>query len=434
MAENHDCIIQENALPLYPVFSNLLTITNNTYSLMKKLLLLILLVAANMFVWAAWDGKPKYELHTTAATKTITVRGGVEKLFRFSCGVACVKHKKGWFVIDKQGNKLFDLPQGYHPAGSDYDAETNVKFSNDRLLILKSEGYYNVNARIIDKRGATVKDLCKLAGAYPMIDGVARIVEKVGFREKVSYINSNGQKIAPNTPNSRIYSLWEGLRCYQDPQTKQWGFTDANCNIVIPAKFMDVGPFYNGLAQARNSDRLWGFINKQGAWAIQPQYTRAVGTFRGPYALIYDKSDRSYYMDQSGKLVWKNPDPRNTICSEFRKEGYAVWTMFNDSVANAYAPMVIVNSSFNIVGKINRRLYEVNTQGEVVASNAQWFQWQEPFSGSKVFDWHGNMLLDFEGLDIFSEGLCTSWLERRANQFYFNDKGEIIVKFEDTQF
>ena len=44
------------------------------------------------------------------------------------------------------------------------------------------------------------------------------------------------------------------------------------------------------------------------------------------------------------------------------------------------------------------------------------------------------MLLDFEGLDIFSEGLCTSWLERRANQFYFNDKGEIIVKFEDTQF
>lgn len=140
---------------------------------MKKLLLLILLVAANTFVWAAWDGKPKYELHTTAATKTITVRGGVEKLFRFSCGVACVKHKKGWFVIDKQGNKLFDLPQGYHPAGSDYDAETNVKFSNDRLLILKSEGYYNVNARIIDKRGATVKDLGKLAGAIPLIDGEA---------------------------------------------------------------------------------------------------------------------------------------------------------------------------------------------------------------------------------------------------------------------
>lgn len=27
-----------------------------------------------------------------------------------------------------------------------------------------------------------------------------------------------------------------------------------------------------------------------------------------------------------------------------------------------------------------------------------------------------------------------SWLERHANQFYFNDKGEIIVKFEDTQF
>ena len=36
------------------------------------------------------------------------------------------------------------------------------------------------------------------------------------------------------------------------------------------------------------------------------------------------------------------------------------------------------------------------------------------------------------GLDIFSEGLCTSWLERRANQFYFNDKGETVCSEEAT--
>lgn len=409
----------------------------------QKKLLLSVMILLNTFAYAQNsssstsgknDGSPKYQLHTTSATKKITVSGGAKHLFRFSCGVACVQHQNGWFVIDKQGNKLFDLPQGYHPAGSDYEAETNVKFSNDRLLILKSGGYGNVSVRIIDKRGSTVKDFGKLAGAYPMIDGVARIVEKVGFKENVSYINSNGQKIAAQTPNSKIYNLYEGLRCYMDHQTKKWGFTDANCNIVIPTKFRDVGPFSNGLAQAQNTDGLWGYINKQGAWAIQPQYSRTVGVFRGPYALVYDKSGCSYYLNKSGKLVWQNPNPKETICTEFRPEGYAVWTMYNDSVANAYAPMVIVNGSFNTVGKINRRLYEVDTNGEVVASTAQWFQWQEPYSGSKVFDWSGKLLLDFKGTDIFSEGICTTWLDRKADSFYFNDKGEIIVKFEDTKF
>ena len=329
---------------------------------------------------------------------------------------------------------MFDLPEGYHPAGSDYEAETNVKFSNDRLLILKSEGYSNVSVRIIDKRGTIVKDLGKLAGAYPMIDGVARIVEKVGFRNQVSYINSNGQKIAPNTPSAKIYNLSDGMRCYQDPQTKKWGFTDTNCNIVIPAKFRDVGAFKNGLAQAQNTDGLWGYINKSGAWTIQPQYSMPVGGFRGPYSLVYDKSGCSYYMDKSGKMVWQNPNPRQTKCKEFRPEGYAVWIMYSDDVAPAYAPMAIVNTSFSQVATIDRKVIKVDANGEVVASTAQWFQWQEGQDGSSLFNWQGNLLLQFNGSDVFSEGFCSSWLDRRSNNFYFNDKGEIIVKFEDTQF
>ena len=408
----------------------------------KKLLLLVMILISTVAysqnsksaASGKKDGSPKYQLHTTSATKKIVVSGGAKRLFRFSCGVACVEHQNGWFVIDKQGNKLFDLPQGYRPVGADYDGENNVKFSNDRLMIYKKIDYTYGNVVIIDKRGAIVKDLGKVVQIWPFVDGVGRIVVRNGFRSEASYINTNGQKIAANTPNSKVYNLRDGLRCYEDPQTKKWGFTDANCNIVIPAKFQDVGSFQKGLAQAKNSDGLWGYINKSGAWAIQPQYSRPVGAFRGPYALVYDKSGCSYYLNQSGKLVWQNPNPRYTKCDEFRPEGYAVWIMYSDSVASAYAPMAIVNSSFNRIGTIDRRVYDVDANGHVAVSTAQWFQWQGPFNGNKLFDWQGNLLLDFDGSDIFSEGICTTWQNRKANSFYFNDRGEIIVTFEDTKF
>jgi hypothetical protein len=48
---------------------------------------------------------------------------------------------------------------------------------------------------------------------------------------------------------------------------------------------------------------------------------------------------------------------------------------------------------------------------------------------NRVYDWDGNMLLEFGNLGgNFSDGLCA------INNFYCNVRGEIIVKFEDTKF
>jgi len=168
----------------------------------KKLLLLVMILMgaiaysqnSKSAASGKKDGSPKYQLHTTSATKKIVVSGGAKRLFRFSCGVACVEHQNGWFVIDKQGNKLFDLPQGYHPVGANYDAENNVKFSNDRLMIYKKIDYTYGNVVIIDKRGAIVKDLGKVVQIWPFVDGVGRIVVRNGFRSEASYINTNGQQ------------------------------------------------------------------------------------------------------------------------------------------------------------------------------------------------------------------------------------------------
>ena len=381
-------------------------------------------------------GKAKYQLHTTNATKKIVVHDGARRLFQFSCGVAVVEHKNGWFVIDKQGNRLFDLPEGYHPVGESYDGYKNVKFSNDRMLIYKSIDYTYGNVLIIDKRGATVKDLGKVTGVYAFVDGVGRITVRNGFKTEGVYINSNGERIGLQTPFSKVYSLVNGVRCYQDPDTEKWGFVDANMNIVVPAKFKDLGALHNGLAQAQNADGLWGFANKQGAWAIQPQYSLPVGSFEGPFAIVLDRQGGNYYMDKEGKLIWKNPTPRETKITPFRPEGYSVWTMYNDSIAPAYAPMHIVDTSFNKIGEIDRRVVNIDPSGEIVESNDQWFQWHDSYGDHRLFDWRGNLLLEFNDLgeSKFCEGICTSYIDNIGNNFYFNDRGEIIVKFEDTQF
>ena len=382
----------------------------------------------------AEKGKAKYQIHTTASTKTITVRGGADRLHQFSCGVAVVKYKNGWFVIDKQGNRLFDLPEDYVPVGA--DDPKNVKFDHDRMLIRKSVNYSGYDVKIIDKQGHIVKELGMANELWPFVDGVARLSVRKGFKTDEFYINTNGERIGTQTPFSKVYHLVNGVRCYQDPETKKWGYCDANMNIVLPAKFKDLGSPHNGLAQAQNTDDLWGFVNKQGAWVVKPQYSLPVGSFEGPYAIIIDRQGCTYYMDKSGKLVWQNPSPQETKITAFRPEGYSVWTMYNDSIAPAYAPMHIVDASFKKVGEIDRRYVEIDPSGEIVTSNAQWFQWHDSYGDHRLFDWKGNLLLEFNDLNnsVFSEGLCPTYQEYQYNCFYINERGEIIVKFEDTKF
>lgn len=381
---------------------------------------------------SADKGKAKYQLHTTGATKTIVIRGGASRLFQFSCGVAVVEHRNGWFVIDKQGNKLFDLPEDYHPVG-DSDPK-NARFYNDRLFICKSVNYSGVDVKIINKQGNIVKELGMAQEIYAPVDGIARMAVRNGFRTQFYYINMNGEKVGLQTPVSEVYSLVEGVRCFKDPDTDKWGYCDANMNIVVPAKLRDAGAMHRGLAQAQNSDGLWGFVNKSGAWAIQPQFSIPPGAFKGPYARVYDRQGVTYFMDQNGKFAWKNPNPQDTKCHEYLPEGYCIWTMYNDSIAPAYAPIHIVDASFNKVGVIDRRVIDMDPSGEAVSSNAQWFQWYQHYETNMLFDWKGNLLLKFDGNGVFSDGICSAYIDNIGNLFYFNEKGEIIVKFEDTQF
>lgn len=59
---------------------------------------------------------------------------------------------------------------------------------------------------------------------------------------------------------------------HADRMQARWGFIDETGKLVIPMRFLEVGPFHFGLARARHTNGKWGYINPQGTWAIKPDY------------------------------------------------------------------------------------------------------------------------------------------------------------------
>ncbi len=80
----------------------------------------------------------------------------------------------------------------------------------------------------------------------------------------------------------------------------KFGFIDKTGAYVIQPKFDKADSFSNGLAAAMEND-FWGFINTKGEWAIKPEYDR-VKMFNSGYALVL-KDDQWRYIDTNGKKL-----------------------------------------------------------------------------------------------------------------------------------
>lgn len=362
--------------------------------------------------------EPLYKIHTTTNTKKMVIRGGASQLCPFSCGVALVNPRHDqWFVIDKQGNKLYELPEGYMPCG--------VKFDHERLILTSSsDSWSSGNFIIIDTRGAIVKDLGKLYSSSSIIDGVARITIYQNSQIKTNYIDYNGNVISRTLPNSKLYKLHDGMRIFGHENHGEYGYCDANCQVIIPDQFRNVDDFHNGLAAAQNNDALWGFIDKTGCWVIQPQFSIYPTAFEGSYSLVKDKSGCKYFMNKQGDFIWKDPNPNESKnVRTFMSTGFAVWSY--DGGRKNY----LIDSSFKKTALISEDI--PFGSGEVVDYNNQYFQWKWNHVGhiNRIIDWKGNTLLEFGGDAIMSEGVCFI-----RNEYYFTDRGEIIIMFEDTKF
>lgn len=82
----------------------------------------------------------------------------------------------------------------------------------------------------------------------------------------------------------------------------KYGFTNAEMEVIIPAKFSYIRPFTkNGLAKVQESGKKIGFINKKGKYVIKPQFSLATSFF-DDFAFIYKKG-QIHRINTKGKII-----------------------------------------------------------------------------------------------------------------------------------
>ena len=376
----------------------------------------------------------KREVHVTANTKTITVRDGAQYCGPFSCGVACVRTSKNWLVIDKEGNKLFTLPDGYRPASVNEYGDGSAWFDNDRLMVIESLALTRANAYIYDTKGNVVNTFKEVWAASPFTDGLAILQIPKGFGWEAQYIDMNGNVIPCSIPGYKpimqdyctVYPLREGLRRFYDEKNDVMGYMDAACNVVIPARFYRAYNFNNGMARVMTKDGLWGFIDKNGNYAIEPMYSNEPSDFNYITAMVTDKKGVQHIINKKGTIMFSNNKGLFDKLRPFVSKGdkaYAVWdSQGKGAVMDITLQPVTVCSLENL--------------GYLAEFNDNWFLWSDcDVCSSKkwMIDWKGNELLFYWGTS-FSEGLAGLDAPEYGISGYINEYGEVVVKFVDTQF
>lgn len=324
--------------------------------------------------------------------------------------------------------------------------EDNVfqRRATDYMECLKGKDFENAakmlmaidkeTASIIDTKGNTIKKFEKVRHVTSLNDGLA-IMERMKGREWLPvYIDANGNEVPcallkPKGAWDFHYSLPDerGITSLLY-KNKTWGYMNAKCQGVIPAKFKDAYSFSrDGLARVQDLNGLWGYIDTSGNYAIEPMFTNKVGAFYGGLAKVTDKTGQTVcFINKQGKFVYQFTPDTSVLIEDYIWAGnniYSVWTF-------GCCPNII-NSSFKSVAKL-----PVNgigdISGRVSQATANWFIFTNG-SYNRIFDWQGNQLASYESHDgycghYFSEGLCANGVN------YFNEKLEIVIQFKDSQF
>ena len=373
------------------------------------------------------SNSPRYKIHRTADTKTITLRDGVAFMGMFSEGYAVVSQNdsrnngksKAWFVINEKGEKVFDFPEGYYPSSFDVISSSEsyydkIRFNSGRLLVEKVSRYIK-DVSIIDTNGNIIKTFNDVASASQFNDGVAIIAfsnANPWFVDIDGNIITKSISLDKDYGHYRIGDLSDGVRSFKDKATGKYGYLDEKCNIVISPKFKNCQDFSEGLAAVQNDESLWGFVDKTGKYVLEPIYSKKPTSFCCGYAKVEEKSGQSHFIDKTGKIVW-TPNDGDWWEHGFKKNGYLIKGNING---------VILNTSFKEIAKFSADTGKKTFSDEYFVI----FSYE-----TYIFDYNGNLLLKCKSdRGSFHDGIGSYG----GGQYYFNTKGEIIVEFKDTQF
>ncbi len=248
------------------------------------------------------EGKAAFQRH--GRTGFINTRGEAvilpqyEKGGSFEDGLALVTKDKRSTYINHDGEVAFDCP---------YPIATGFQEGRARVAIENGESKWGY----IDTAGKLVIP-CKYDGAPWFFGGLANV--RRGDHDYFIDLEGNEVFQVPDGLNTGRFS--EGLVSFWSEEDRTAGFLDRTGKIVIgPNKDWSIaGEFSGGLAWVLTKKNGFGYINKQGEYAIQAKFRDAEDFSDGlaPAALF----DGLWgYVDRRGEFVIK---PKFGYARKFR--------------------------------------------------------------------------------------------------------------------
>ena len=391
-------------------------------------------------VEASTNGGPKYPIHQTDDTKTITVNN-LDNIRLGDCRdghfVVTDGSTKKTMIFDNTGKQTGELEiRSGLPIFSEGAALTYLP--DNKCVIIGYDG--NVLKVLGDDFGSLIKPGFYKRAPDKFVDGLAVIQDN---QQKFRFIDTKGNILSPTlgihqgcigsddifTPISPR-PLVNGRRAYKDLANGLYGYINEKCEVVIPARFLNALDFSDGLAAVMIKDdnvEKWGFIDTAGNFVISPIYSYKPGDFHEGFATVSKKTGKIVYINKKGEVVSDEYDSAGCFTG-----GYAV--VNHPSNGNA---LRVIDHDFSVVKELTHA-FRFNLHGSLLTpkcylpGNDMIYRGVNDGTFSPTLEWlytkTGPFYEDVTYYDTYNRSAKT------GEKGYINRQGEIIVRFIESEF
>ena len=391
-------------------------------------------------VEASTNGGPKYPIHQTDDTKTITVNN-LDYIRLGDCRdghfVVTDGSTKKAMIFDNTGKQTGELEirRGL-PIFSEGVALTYLP--DNKCVIIGYDG--NVLKVLGDDFGSMIKPGFYKRAPDKFVDGLAVIQDN---QQKFHFIDTKGNILSPTLGihqdcigSEDIFSpisprpLVNGRRAYKDLANGLYGYINEKCEVVIPARFLNALDFSDGLAAVMIKDdnvEKWGFIDTAGNVVINPIYSYKPGDFHEGFATVSKKTGKIVYINKKGEVVSDEYDFAGCFTG-----GYAVVNHPRSSTA-----LRVIDHDFSVVKELTHAfrfsLNEISFRRDsYLPNNDMIYRGIEGGTFSPTLEWLYTRTGPFyEDVTYYH---IRSNFSRTEEKGYINRQGEIVVRFIESEF
>ncbi|PKM57234.1 MAG: hypothetical protein CVU98_07175 [Firmicutes bacterium HGW-Firmicutes-3] len=133
-------------------------------------------------------------------------------------------------------------------------------------------------------------------------DGEAQTENEEG---KINYVTEDMEITSSNEAEEKISEPeFFYLTGVQDPVSQLWGYINTDGEYVIQPQFAEISSFQSeGIARVRDTSQLFGYIDITGNYIVEPQFLECGGFYDSGLAMVRDTTYKLGFIDLQGNLV-----------------------------------------------------------------------------------------------------------------------------------